>query len=80
MSPNKPTDLATSEQFSAQELEGMRIVAKMRAKAEALGIPFVGGFMTDDKKYFIAHSEDCDPSQINSVTNQLLGSADGDAE
>jgi selenophosphate synthetase-related protein len=74
MPDNKLANLSNADQFSAQELYAMQIMAKMRAKAEALGIPFAGGFITDDNKYFMTSSSDCDQSQIESITRQILGS------
>jgi len=72
MELNNPVNLAQANQISKEELQAMEFIAKVRDSAERLGIPFAGGFITPDKKYFITTNESCDDSQINSITEKLL--------
>lgn len=53
------------------KLAAMELVAKMRATADQLGIPFVGGFIAPDGSKFMMNNLD-DEDAINEMLPDLL--------
>ena len=54
-------DLRVPDSIDAQRLQAMQMVAKMKEKADRMGIGFVGGFITPTgEKFTMTNIEDLD--------------------
>lgn len=52
-------DLRIPDSIDIQRLEAMRLVARMKEKADRMGVPFIGGFITPTgEKFTMTNIED----------------------
>ena len=60
-----PQDPQVPDTLSAQHLQAMQIVAKMKESADKYGIGFVGGFVSPDgKKFTMTNMDEADTNAL----------------
>lgn len=66
-------NLAKSDSLSIQNLEAMRMVARMKEAADNVGAGFVGGFITPTGQRFMMSNVDENDLQMKAIERQLDG-------
>lgn len=66
-------DLSKSDSLSAQQLQAMRLVAKMRDAANNCGAGFVGGFISPTGERFMMSNMNEEDPQYAAIQQQLDG-------
>jgi hypothetical protein len=65
------TDLANPDKLSIEQLQAMRLVARMKEAADKAGAGFVGGFISPTGQRFMMSNVDNDDVQVQAINEQL---------
>lgn len=70
-SDNSSKDLSKADSLTMQQVEAMRLVARMREAADKCGAGFVGGFITPTGERFMSSNIDESDPQYAAINQQL---------
>ena len=70
-SNNETKDLSKADSFTAEQLQAMRLVARMKEAADKSGAGFVGGFISPTGERFMMSNVEADDIQQLHISSQL---------